>query len=332
MGIHAYAVHSPKSELKPFEYEPGPLGPDEVEISVTHCGICHSDLEMIDNNWGMTTYPLVPGHEVVGTIAAVGPEVHGRRVGERVGLGWSSGSCLNCRYCLSGREHLCGVRPEGTIVGRPGGFADRVRCQARWAIPVPDGIASEVAGPMFCGGTTVWTPMLHYGVTPTMKTAVVGVGGLGHMAVQMLAKYGTDVTAISSSRRKEAEAREFGARAVITNDELDSHRDEFDYIICTVPTSMNWNALVAALAPQGRLVIVGVPDSDVSLAAFGMIAGERTVSGGRTGSPGDTEKMLEFCARHGIGAKVEQFAMKDVNQAVKHVHEGKARYRAVLVA
>ena len=209
---HAYAVLSAKSELQPFEYDPGSLGPLDVEVKVHYCGICHSDLAMMDNDWGMSSYPLVPGHEVVGEVSAVGQFVHGLKVGQRVGLGWQSGSCQECRYCNRGKEHLCINEQQQTIVGRYGGWADTVRCQAKFAIPIPDGLDLAITGPLLCGGTTVWSPIVHYGVKPGMKTAVVGIGGLGHMAVQFLAKFGTDVTAISSTHNKEEEARTIGRK------------------------------------------------------------------------------------------------------------------------
>ena len=190
--IHAYALAQAKADLAPFDYEPGPLGPQEAEVKVAYCGICNSDLEIMDNHWGVTRFPLVPGHEVIGEVAAVGAEVRTLRVGQRVGVGWQSGSCLECRYCRRGQEHLCTTQEayEQTIVGRHGGWADRVRCQARWAVPIPDGLDPATAGPLMCAGTTVWSPLRHQGVTAGMQTAVVGIGGLGHLAVQFLAKMG----------------------------------------------------------------------------------------------------------------------------------------------
>jgi uncharacterized zinc-type alcohol dehydrogenase-like protein len=301
---------------------------------VQYCGICHSDLEMIDNNWQMSAYPLVPGHEVVGTVTEAGTAVNDIAVGDVVGLGWTSSSCLKCRYCKRGKEHLC-PQQGGTIVQRHGGFADRVRCQSRWAIRIPPGVNPANAGPLFCGGTTVWSPLRHYGVLPGMRTAVVGIGGLGHMAVQFLAKMGTEVTAISSTRSKEEESRQFGAsKFIATRDtnELEKAVLTFDFILSTVSASIDWEALVNALAPEGKLCIAGVPDDALKLQAFGLIMFERAVVGGRTGSPSDTMDMLDFCALHGVEPRCEQFAMNDVNAGIDHVRANKARYRAVLAA
>ena len=181
--IHAFAAKEAGGALEPFEYDAGPLGRDEVEIDVTSCGICHSDLSMIDNEWGMTEFPLVPGHEVAGTIAAIGDGVEHLRVGQVVGLGWSSGCCMTCDQCMSGDHNLCG-KNEGTIVGRHGGFADKVRCDKAWAIPLPDGVDPKKAGPLFCGGLTVFNPIVQFDVKPTHRVGVIGIGGLGHLALQ----------------------------------------------------------------------------------------------------------------------------------------------------
>lgn len=333
MTIHAYAAKSAKSELTPFEYEPQPLGPLEVEVRVQYCGVCHSDLAMIDNDWGMSTYPVVPGHEVVGEVTDVGQLVTDIKVGQRVGVGWQSASCQVCHYCRRGKEHLCVNDPEQTIVGRHGGWADYVRVQVHFAVPIPENLDPAIAGPLMCAGTTVWSPMMHYGVRPGMKTAVLGVGGLGHLAVQFLAKFGTDVTAISSSHNKEDEARQLGATDFIATrgtDELANAAMRFDFILSTVSADVDWNSFIDALAPEGKLCIAGIPDSELKLTAFPIISYERSVSGGRAGAPGDTAAMLEFCANHGVAPMCEQFDMKDVNQAVEHVRSGKVRYRAVL--
>jgi len=333
MPVRAYAAKSAKGKLEPFEYEPGPLGPEDVEVRVTHCGICHSDVAMIDNDWGWSQYPLVPGHEVVGTVAAVGSQVKYLAAGQRVGVGWSSGSCGHCEWCSRGKEMFC-PEEKWTIVGRHGGFASSVRCKWNYAIPIPDGLDSAGAAPLLCAGTTVFTPMVHFGVKPTMKAAVVGVGGLGHLAVQYLAAFGCDVTAISSTHGKDEEARKFGATRFIATketDELAKAANSFDFVISTVSADVNWPAIIGTLRPHGRLAIAGLPESDLKFSVMSIIA-EKSVSGARTGSPSDTAGMLAFSARHGIKAKIESFPMTELHKAVDHVRAGKARFRAVLVA
>jgi uncharacterized zinc-type alcohol dehydrogenase-like protein len=334
MSVTAYAAKTAEGPLERYDYEPGPLGADDVEIQVTHCGICHSDIALIDNSSGWSQYPLVAGHEVIGTITALGANVSGtRQIGQRVGVGWHAGSCGVCEWCVRGKENLCAAQ-RGTIVGRPGGWASSVRCQAEFAIPIPDALSSENAGPLMCAGATVFTPMVEYGVMPWMRTAVVGIGGLGHLAVQFLAKFGCEVTAISSSHDKEKDARQLGAThfiATTDTDELTRAARSFDFIISTVAVDLPWGDYVAALRPQGRLVIVGIPEADIRFPIVPLLL-ERSVSGGSAGSPSDTARMLEFAARASIVPTVEQFPMEEVNRAVDHVRSGKARFRVVLVA
>ncbi|MGD0464928.1 MAG: NAD(P)-dependent alcohol dehydrogenase [Tepidisphaeraceae bacterium] len=333
MPVRAYAAKSAKGKLEPFEYDPGPLAPEDVEVRVTHCGICHSDIALIDNDFGFSSYPLVPGHEVIGMVAAVGSQVREPRPGQRVGIGWSCGSCGKCEWCQRGEQMYC-ANEKLTIVGRHGGWASSVRAHWNYALVIPDALDSAAAAPLLCAGTTVFTPLIHYNVTAPMRTAVVGIGGLGHLAVQYLAAFGCEVTAISSSHDKDETARKFGATHFIAtrnSDELAKAQRSFDFILSTVPADVNWPALIDALRPQGRLAICGIPESDLKFNVFSIL-GEKSVSGARSGSPSDTAQMLAFSARHGIAAMIESFAMSDVNKAVDHVRTGKARYRAVLVA
>jgi uncharacterized zinc-type alcohol dehydrogenase-like protein len=181
--IKAYAAAAAKGSLAPFEYEPGPLGDEEIEIAVSHCGVCHSDLSMLDNEWGMSKFPFVPGHEAVGTIVGLGEHAKGLEMGQRVGIGWSAYSCLSCPQCLSGSHNLCATS-LGTIVGRHGGFANRLRCQWTWARPLPKALESAKTGPLLCGGITVFTPFLEFKIPSTARVGVIGIGGLGHTALQ----------------------------------------------------------------------------------------------------------------------------------------------------
>ena len=334
MPIQAYAATAPKGRLETFSYELGALGPKEVDVKVTHCGICHSDQAMIDNDWHFSAYPLVPGHEVVGTVAAVGAEVHGLKIGQRVGIGWQCGSCGDCEYCRIGRQAYC-AKERDTIVAHHGGFGERVRADATFAIPLPDALDSAQAAPLLCAGTTVFTPMLHHGVTGNTRAAVVGIGRLGHLAVQFLAKLGCEVTAISSTHAKDDEARGFGAAHFIATkgtDELQKAVGQFDFILSTVPANLPWNDYINALRPQGKMVVVGVPESEIQLNAFALIGHEKSFCGGRTGSPAEIETMFNFAARHGVQAQIEKFAMKDINAAMDRVRTGKMRYRVVLEA
>jgi uncharacterized zinc-type alcohol dehydrogenase-like protein len=330
--INGYTARGSGQPLEIMAYKVGPLGDREVEIKVTHCGICHSDLSMIDNEWHMTRYPIVPGHEIIGTVSAFGRGVRSLAIGQRVGLGWQSGSCGGCEWCASGKEHLC-AQEEWTIVGRNGGWADFVRADARFMVPIPNGIASADAAPLMCAGTTVFSPLIHCGVVSTMRAAVVGVGGLGHLAVQFLAKLGCEVTAISSTHSKDEEARQLGASRFIAtknSDELQRAARSFDFILVTVSADMPWRDHLGALRPEGTLCLVGIPESDLKVPPFDIVLPERRVVGGRAGSPGDTARMLHFAAEHGVRPMIESFKMSDLNSALARVREGKVRYRAVL--
>jgi uncharacterized zinc-type alcohol dehydrogenase-like protein len=332
--VHAYAALSAKAPLTPFSYEAGPLGPHEVDVRVTHCGICHSDLAMIDNDWHFAAYPLVPGHEVAGVVSAVGAEVQTVAVGDRVGVGWLSSSCAVCEYCRRGRENYC-AKGQVTIGGRHGGWASSVRVQDNFAIPLPASIDAADAAPLMCAGTTVFSPLLHFNVTSSMRTAVIGVGGLGHLAVQFLAKFGCQVTAISSTLNKADEARRLGATDVLATKDpssLAKAARSFDFVMSTVSGSLDWGAILDTIRPEGTLCIPGIPDADLKFPATGIIGGEKRVVGGASGSPSDTGRMFEFCARHNIKPLIERYAMSDINAAVQHVRAGKARYRVVLEA
>ncbi len=330
--IQAYAAKSAKAKLEPFSFEAASLSAHEVAVQVKYCGVCHSDIAMIDNDWHMSGYPLVPGHEIVGVVTAAGSEVRGLTVGQAVGVGWQSGSCAECEWCRRGKEHLC-AQEKDTIVGRHGGYATSVRLDAHFAVPLPPGLDCPEAAPLMCAGNTVFGPILHHGVRADMSVAVVGVGGLGHLAVQFLAKWGCEVTAISSSHSKDEEAKSLGATHFIATkgtDELKKAANRFDFILSTVSADVNWNEYLAALRPEGTLVIVGIPESDLKLSAFGLIQGEKKVSGGRASSPGDMDEMLRFAARTGVRAMIEKFPLAEVNTAIERARSGKVRYRAVL--
>jgi uncharacterized zinc-type alcohol dehydrogenase-like protein len=330
--IHGLAVHAAGAQLVPYRYEPGELQANEVEVRISHCGVCHSDIALIDNDWGNSKYPFVPGHEIVGTVSAVGGGVKDRTVGERVGIGWQADSCGICEWCRQGDEHLC-ANAQPTCVGRNGGYADAVRVNSRFAIPVPETLESENVAPLLCAGITVYSPMRKHGVGPYSRVGVVGIGGLGHLGLQFAKAFGAEVTALSTSKDKDAEALEMGATSFVnTRDtaELKKVAGAFDFLLSTVSADQDWQALVNSLRPKGILCIVGVPPSPMSLQAFPLISGQKSVAGSSIGSPRDLHEMLDVAARHGVKAITERFAMAKANDAIARVKKGKVRYRAVL--
>ena len=330
--IQGLAAHAAGAELLNFRYDPGKLGLQEVEIAVSHCAVCHSDIHLVSNDWGISHYPFIPGHEIVGTVAAVGSEVHSLEIGQRVGLGWQSNSCGQCEWCLSGQENLCAAS-EGTCVHRHGGYADRVRANARFVVPIPDALGSEQAAPLLCGGITVYNPMRLHGVNPSSRVGVVGIGGLGHLAIQFACVFGAQVTAFSTSLAKEADARAFGAHHFVNSRESKAMKEvagSLDFLLSTVNADQDWGAYLQTLRPNGTLWFVGVPPSPVSVHAFPLISGLRTIGGSPVGSPFRIREMLDVAARHGVKATTERFPMSNANEAIAKVKKGKVRYRAVL--
>ncbi|MGK7930210.1 MAG: NAD(P)-dependent alcohol dehydrogenase [Microcystaceae cyanobacterium] len=330
--FHAYAAHEPNGKLEPFEYDPGELGKEEVELDVQYCGICHSDLSMLKNDWEITQYPFVPGHEVVGKIAAVGSDIKHLKVGQTVGVGWFSKSCMICDQCMSGNHNLCGTA-EGIIVGRYGGFADKVRIHYSWATPLPDGVNPETAGPLFCGGITVFNPIVQCDVKPTDKVGVIGIGGLGHMAIRFLSAWGCEVTAFSSNPSKEAEVKQLGAHHFINSrdpEALKTVENSLDFILSTVNADLDWNSYFSALGPKGKLHMVGVVPNPLEVPIFPMIMGQKSLTATPLGSPATIKKMLDFTARHHIEPITEFFPLEKVNDAMEHLKAGKARYRIIL--
>ncbi len=330
--INAYAVLEPKGKLQPFTYEPGELAANEVEIDVEYCGLCHSDLSMINNEWGISAYPLVPGHEVVGKVAAIGAQVSHLVVGDMVGLGWHAGYCMTCTSCLTGNHNLCGTA-EATILGHYGGFADKVRAKGVSVIKLPKGIDLASAGPLFCGGITVFNPMLQFEVKPTDKVAVIGIGGLGHLALQFLNAWGCEVTAFTSSDRKKTEALNLGAHHILDScdpEAIASVQGKFDYIISTVNLKLDWNLYISTLAPQGRFHFVGVVLEPLDLNLFPLIMGQHSISASPVGSPAAIATMLDFAVRHDTKPLIETFKFEQINEAIEHLNSGNAHYRVVL--
>ncbi len=328
----AYCSKEKGAPLERFDYEPKPLTEFDVEVRISHCGICHSDLHLIENDWGVSSYPLVPGHEIVGQIENVGRLVKHLKPGDRVGIGWQRSACLLCYACMSGDHNLCAAN-QATCLGHFGGFADKIRVDSRFALKLPDGLDSAGAAPLFCGGVTVFSPLLHYDVRATHRVGVIGIGGLGHLALQYARAFGCEVFAFSSSPNKSDEALRLGAHHFVdstSKKDLRSVKGKLDFIISTVAVNLDWDMYLNCLSNHGRLVFVGVPSDQVKIHATNVMGGNRSLSGSSIGSPEDIRQMLEFSARHNIVAQTEKFKMNQVNEAMTRLKENKARYRIVL--
>jgi uncharacterized zinc-type alcohol dehydrogenase-like protein len=311
----------------------GPLGVEDVEVAVENSGLCHSDLSVLNNDWGISQYPAILGHEVVGRVTAIGPNAKGLKVGQRVGVGWTSGSCMHCRQCMSGNQHLC-PQVQATIVGHRGGFATHIRAHWAWAIPLPEKLNVADAGPLLCGGITVFAPLAMY-AKPTDRVGIIGIGGLGHMAVKFAAAYGCHVTAFTSNESKFDEARGFGANQVVSSKDsaaIKTLGGSLDLLISTVNVKLDWDAMIGTLAPNGRLHVVGAVLEPIPVAAFSLILQQRSVSGSASGPPAAIATMLDFAARHNVAPQTEHFPMSNINEAFARLASGKARYRIVLDA
>ena len=330
--IQGLAVHAAGAELHAYKYDPGPLRPGDVEVAVQHCGVCRSDVNLIDNDWGQSKYPFVPGHEVVGTVSAVGEAVRHLAVGDRVGVGSQADCCGYCEWCRRGEENLC-AQQISTCVGRNGGYADALRVNARFAIKMPESLDGAAAAPLLCGGVTVYAPMRMHGIHPASRVGIIGIGGLGHLALQFARAFGSEVTAFSSSADKEDEARKLGAQHFVHTRETKSIKavaGQFDFILSTINVDQDWSAYVNALRPHGALVFVGMTPKPASFPVLPLISGIKSVGGCTIGSPTAIAEMLDVAARHRIQAVVEKFAMRDANAAVERARKSAVRYRAVL--
>jgi Zn-dependent alcohol dehydrogenases len=337
MDIHAFAALGPGAALHPFDYELRELGPYEIDIEVSHCGVCHSDIHLIDNDWNISHYPLVPGHEIVGAVGATGVKVKRLSVGKRVGVGWQSGSCLRCEWCLNGYENLCRNKVL-TCVKRYGGFADFVRTDSRFAFAIPDSLDSASAAPLLCAGLTVYAPMRRFGLRPHHRVGIVGIGGLGHLALQFAHAIDCEVTAFSTNPEKEEDSFAFGADHFVNSrneKEMQETKRTLDFILSTASAPLPWSSYMETLRPNGHLTIVNRLNSDgelgsVAVSAPVLVGGQKSISGSLTGGRDVMREMLAFAASHHIIARSEVFPQTDINGAVQRVRNNEAHYRVVL--
>jgi uncharacterized zinc-type alcohol dehydrogenase-like protein len=329
----ALTVDRDSGLLGPGSISVGEVRDDEVLVRITHCGVCRSDLARIAAPRPARSLPVVPGHEIVGEVVQLGRDVSGLRVGTRVGIGWQSGSCGRCEWCLSGQEHLCAEQEE-TCIGRSGGFAARIKVQARFAVPVPEALDSAHAAPLLCAGVTVFSPMLRHGLRQGQRAAVVGIGGLGHLALQFLRALGCIPDAFSTAPSKASDARAFGAERFFRLDDGKASskvRSAYDFVIVTSPGLSDLTELLRMLRPRGVLCVVGLPRASVAFAADELIGFQKTIEGSPIGSPQTIAEMFQFAADRNVRPSVECFPMSHANTALRRLDARQIRYRAVLL-
>ena len=330
--IKAYAAMSKGSSLELYEYEAEPLKPNEVRIKVESCGICHSDISAIDGSWGISKYPMVAGHEVIGEIIGTGSNVSLHKIGDRVGLGWHSGYCNDCVQCDAGDHNFCSSTKK-TVFSQHGGFAEQVTADQVSVIPIPTGVKHEDAGPLLCGGITVFTPIVEFNINKNHKVGIIGIGGLGHLALKFYKALGCHVTAFTNSNDKDNLLESLGADVIVSSTDKSKIKNlvgQFDLIISTVNVKLDWNLFLSTIKPRGRLHFVGAVLAPIETSVFSLMSGRKSISGSPVGSPTNIKKMLDFCSEHRISPMVEYFKFDQINDAIKKLRNNEVRFRAVL--
>ncbi|OGT30957.1 MAG: hypothetical protein A3E87_08230 [Gammaproteobacteria bacterium RIFCSPHIGHO2_12_FULL_35_23] len=332
MELTAYVATAAKSLLIPQKFAIANLQSNQVLIAVSHCGVCRSDAHFIDNDWGDSHFPLVPGHEVVGHIVAMGEAVSGFKTGERVGVSWQQGACLQCEWCLQGKEEFC-HQLQGVCLNCKGGFADQVVVDYRFIYSLPETIASIYVAPLLCAGITVYHALTVFKVQPLMRVGIIGMGGLGHLAIQFAKAMGCKVSVFSSSADKFMEAKQLGADDFIHVENphvLEAYQEQLDFVLSTIYTNISYQGYLEALRPEGKLCFVGIPNKPVAISIFSLIIGQKSICASPMGNRNSMKAMLEFAAKQQIRPLVEVMPMKAVNEALAKVRAGQARYRIVL--
>ncbi|MFN2304983.1 MAG: NAD(P)-dependent alcohol dehydrogenase [Anaerolineales bacterium] len=330
--ITGYAAVAQGEALVPMSYDAPPLKENEVRIDITHCGLCGTDVQGIDNYYGIVDYPFVPGHEIVGHISEVGTDVSPKRLGQRVGVGWQGRACGDCEWCLQGDVHLCMDVADNGSWTPYGGFSTSVAVEDGFAYPLPEEMSSEIAAVMMCAGITAYSALCKYCSAPGLRLGIVGIGGLGHLALQFAKAMGYEVTALSSSLHKREEALSLGAEnfiAVSDQAALARVADYFDLLYVTAHGGVAWEAMMGSLKRKGKLLLSGFPD--LSLDSVDLVAHELSIEGSFLGTQQDMRDMLHFTQAHAIEPMLELMPMSQVNQAIKKLKQNKVHYRIVLV-
>ncbi|RMX06656.1 NAD(P)-dependent alcohol dehydrogenase [Corticibacter populi] len=338
---HAYAAEAADAALAPFAFEAPALGDHDVRLEVLYCGVCHSDLHAARNDWGATTYPIVPGHEVIGRVVEAGANVTRHRIGDVVGVGCMADSCRVCRDCQAGLQQYCrslvwtydSLNPKTGQITR-GGYASAMVVDEAYVLRIPPGLDLAGAAPLLCAGVTTWSPLREWQVGPGMRVGVVGLGGLGHMAVKLASALGAEVALITTSPGKAADARRLGASAVVVSTDkaqMKAQAEGFDFILDTVSAEHDLNPLLSLLRRDGTLVLLGIPpENQPPIRAIHLTARRKRLAGSLIGSIAETQDMLDFCAAHGITADVEVIAMDAINTAYERMLRSDVKYRFVI--
>ena len=339
---HGFAAFDAKAPLGPLAFERRAPGPRDVSIDILFCGVCHSDLHTVRSEWGPATYPIVPGHEIVGRVSAVGPEVSAFRAGQLVGVGCMVDSCQSCESCKEGLEQYCESGFTGTYggvekeTGKPtnGGYSDKIVVDERFVLRVPEGMDPAAAAPLLCAGITTYSPLRHWKVGPGQKVGIVGLGGLGHMGVKLARAMGAEVVLFTTSPNKRDDALRLGAHDVVVSKEraqMKAQARSFDFILNTVAAPHDLDAFLVLLKRDGVMALVGAPaEPHPSPGVFNLIMRRRSLAGSLIGGVAETQEMLDFCAEHGIVSEIETIPIQAINEAYERMLKGDVKYRFVI--
>lgn len=336
----SFAASGAAQPLAPFEFSRRDLGPKDVLIDIHFCGICHSDIHQVRSEWGPALYPMVPGHEITGIVSRVGGQVKTYKPGDKVGVGCMVDSCRECSECKDGYEQFChhpvftynGYEKDGKTLAQ-GGYSDRIVVDEAFVLRLPDALPMDAAAPLLCAGITTYSPLRHWKAGPGKSVGIMGLGGLGHMAVKIAKAMGAEVSVISRSRNKEAEAKRLGAAHYYATDEAGTFEKlakAFDLIICTVSVDLDWNKYLGLLKRDGSMVLLGVPPKAPPVSAASLIFGRHSLAGSLIGGIRETQEMLDFCALHGIVSDIELIPIQKAQESYERVIKGDVKFRFVI--
>jgi uncharacterized zinc-type alcohol dehydrogenase-like protein len=337
---NAYAAEKASAPLTPFKFDRRTPGAHDVQIEILYCGVCHSDIHQVRDEWGGSIFPMVPGHEIVGRVTAVGDHVKDFKVGGLAGVGCLVDSCRECEPCLDGEEQCCEKGMVGTYnskdkEGNPtyGGYSTQIVVDEKYTLHVSEKLDTKAVAPLLCAGITTYSPLRHWKVGKGTKVAVVGLGGLGHMAVKFAASFGAEVTVLSTSPEKEADAKKLGAHHfVVTKDpaQMKAARNSFDFILNTISAQHDYNQYLSLLKRNGTMTVVGAPPQPSLVSAFSLIGGRKSLAGSPIGGIKETQEMLDYCAEHNIVCDVEMIDIEKINEAYERMLKNDVRYRFVI--
>lgn len=338
--VRGYAAQQAKAALGPYSFERREPSDHDIVIDIGYCGICHTDIHQVGDEWGGSKFPMVPGHEITGTVSQVGPKVTRYKAGDRVGVGCFVNSCRKCGPCSKNLEQYCtegmvttynGTEKDGTPT--QGGYSNKIVVDENYVLSIPDNLPLDKAAPLLCAGVTLYSPLMHWKAGPGKKVAIIGLGGIGHMGVKLAHALGAEVTVLSHSLKKQEDGKKLGAdHFYATSDPttFEKLKGYFDLMINTVSAELDWNKYLDLLALDGAMVVVGIPEKEIPVGSYPLVAGRRSLAGSLIGGIKETQEMLNFCSKNNIASEIEVIPIQKVNDAYKRILASDVRYRFVI--